>query len=64
MCPETQVFSDIRDHNPSLGVFCPGEPHQRSPNAPEFEVWSQEETEWQEQGARKAAWMLVKSVLN
>ena len=24
----------IRDQNPSLGYFCPGEPHQRSPNAP------------------------------
>ena len=26
----------IRDQNPSLGYFCPGEPHQRSPNAPKF----------------------------
>ena len=26
----------IRDQNPSLGFFCPGEPHQRSPNAPKF----------------------------
>ena len=24
----------IRDQNPSLGHVCPGEPHQRSPNAP------------------------------
>ena len=24
----------IRDQNPSLGMICPGEPHQRSPNAP------------------------------
>ena len=23
-----------RDQNPSLGMICPGEPHQRSPNAP------------------------------
>ena len=46
----------IRDQNPSLGFFCPGEPHQRSPNAPKFEDRSQEETEWQEQGAREAAW--------
>ena len=23
----------IRDQNPSLGMICPGEPHQRSPNA-------------------------------
>ena len=53
----------IRDQNPSLGLICPGEPHQRSPNAPKFEDRSQEETEWQEQGAREAAWKLAKSVL-
>ena len=53
----------IRDQNPSLGYFCPGEPHQRSPNAPKFEDRSQEETEWQERGAREAAWKLAKSVL-
>ena len=46
----------IRDQSPSLGYICPGEPHQRSPNAPKFEDRSQEETEWQEQGAREAAW--------
>ena len=46
----------IRDQNPSLGYICPGEPHQRSANAPKFEDRSQEETEWQEQGAREAAW--------
>ena len=54
----------IRDPNPSLGYICPGEPHQRSPNAPKFEDRSQEETGWQEQGAREAAWKLAKSVLN
>ena len=54
----------IRDQNPSLGYICPGEPHQRSPNAPKFEDRSQEETEWQEQGAREAAWKLAKSVTN
>ena len=27
----------IRDKNPSLGYICPGEPHERSPNAPKFE---------------------------
>ena len=53
----------IRDQNPSLGYFCPGEPHERSPNAPKFEDRSQEETEWQEQGAREAEWKLAKSVL-
>ena len=55
--------ADIRDQNPSLGMICPGEPHQRNPNAPKFEDRSQEETEWQEQGAREAAWRLAKSVL-
>ena len=53
----------IRDQNPSLGYICPGEPHERSPNAPKFEDHSQEETEWQEQGAREAAWKLAKRVL-
>ena len=53
----------IRHQNPSLGYICPGEPHKRSPNAPKFEDRSQEETEWQEQGAREAAWKLAKNVL-
>ena len=53
----------IRDQNPSLGFFCPSEPPQRSPNAPKFEDRSQEETEWQGQGAREAAWKLAKNVL-
>ena len=34
----------------------------RHPNAPKFEDGCQEETEWQEQGAREAAWKLAKSV--
>ena len=51
----------IRDQNPSLGYICPD---QRSPNAPKFEDRSQEETEWQEQGAREAARKLSKNVLN
>ena len=51
--------ADNRDQNPSLGLICPGEPHQRSPNAPKFEDGSQEETEWQEQGAREVAWRLA-----
>ena len=51
----------IRDQNTSIGSICPGEPHQRSPNAPKFEDRSQD-TEWQEQGAREAAWKLAKSV--
>ena len=54
--------TEIRDQNPSLGYICPGEPHERSPNAPKFEDRSQEETEWQEQGAREAAWKLAKNV--
>ena len=52
-----------RDQNPSLRCICPGEPHERSPNAPKFEDRSQEETEWQEQGAREAARKLAKRVL-
>ena len=55
--------ADIRDQNPSLGMICPGEPHQRNPNAPKDEDRSQEETEWQEQGSREAVWRLAKSVL-
>ena len=35
----------IQDKNPSLGYICPGERHERSPNAPKFEARSQEETE-------------------
>ena len=54
----------IRDQNPSLGYICPGEPHERSPNAPKFEDRSQEETEWQEQGACEAAWKLAKNQFN
>ena len=38
----------IRDQNPSLGYIFPGDPHERSPNAPQFEDRSQEETAWQE----------------
>ena len=52
----------IRDQNPSPGYICPGAPHERGPNAPKFEDRSQEETEWQEQGAREAAWKLAKNV--
>ena len=44
-------------------IFAQGEPHERSPNAPKFEDRFQEETEWQEQGAREAAWKLAKNVL-
>ena len=55
--------ANIRDQNPSLGLICPCDPHQRNPNAPKFEDRSQEETEWQEQGAREAAWKLAKNVL-
>ena len=46
--------ANIRDQKPSLGVICPGDPHQRNPNAPKFEDRSQEETEWQERCAREA----------
>ena len=50
--------ADIRDQNPSLGMICPGDPHQRNRNARKFEDRSQEETEWQERCAREAAWRL------
>ena len=50
----------VRDKNPSLGYICPGEPHQRSPNAPKFEDRLRRR-QWQEQGAREAAWKLAKS---
>ena len=55
--------ADIRDQNPSLGMICPGDPHQRNSNAPKFEDQSQEETERQERCAREAAWKLAKSIL-
>ena len=48
--------ANIRDQNPSLAMICPGDPHQRNPNAPKFEDRSQEETEWQERCTREAAW--------
>ena len=54
----------IRDQNPSLGMICPGDSHQRNPNAPKFVDRSQEETEWQERWAREAAWRLTKINLN
>ena len=55
--------ANIGDQNPSLGLICPGDPHQRNPNAPKFEGLSQEETEWQERWAREEAWRLAKSIL-
>ena len=56
-------YAKIRDQNPSLGMICPGDPHQRNRNAPTFEDRSQEETEWQERWAREAAWKLAKNIL-
>ena len=55
--------ANIRDQNPSFGMICPGDPHQRNPNAPKFEDRSQEEREWQERCAREAAWKLAKNIL-
>ena len=43
-------------------MICPGDSHQRNPSAPKFEDRPQEETEWQEQGAREAAWRLAKNI--
>ena len=54
--------TQIRDQNLSVGCICSGEHHQRISNTPKFEDRSQEETEWQEQGAREAAWKLAKNV--
>ena len=55
--------ADIRDQNPSLGMTCPGDPHQRNPDAPKFEDRSQEETEGQERCDREADWRLAKNIL-
>ena len=54
--------ANSRDQNPSLGMICPGDPHQRNPNAPKFEDRSQEETEWQERCARETSWRLAKDI--
>ena len=54
---------NIRDKNQSLGMICPGDPHQRNPNAPKFEDRSQDETEWQERWALEVAWRLAKNIL-
>ena len=43
-------------------MICPGDPHQRNPNAPKFEDRSQQETEWQERCARGDAWRMAKSI--
>ena len=55
--------ANIRDQKPSLGMVCPGDPHQRNPNAPKFEDRSQEETEWEERCAREAVWKQAKNIL-
>ena len=55
--------ANIRDQNSSLGMICPGDPHQLNSKAPIFEDRSQEETEGQERCAREAAWRLAKSIL-
>ena len=55
--------ANIRDQKPSLGMICPGDPHQRNPNAPKFEDRSQEETERQERYAREAAWKMARCIL-
>ena len=54
----------IRDQNPSFGYICPGDPHERNPNAPKFEDRPQEDAEWQEQGALEAAWKLAKNIMH
>ena len=43
-----------------FGMICPGVNHiSVTPMLQKFEDRSQEETEWQEQGAREAPWKLV-----
>ena len=37
--------ANIEDQNPSLGMICTDDPHQRNSNAPKYEDRSQEETE-------------------
>ena len=56
----TTRHTKIRDQNPSLGMICPGDPHQRNPNTPN--IWgsvSGRDGEWQERCAREAAWRLA-----
>ena len=55
--------ANIRDQNPSLGMICPGDPHQCNPNAPKFEDLSQEVTERQDRDAREAAWKMARCIL-
>ena len=55
--------ADTRGENPSLGMICPADPHQRKPNAPKFDDLSQEEKEWKERCAREAAGRLAKNIL-
>ena len=55
--------ANIRDQKPSLVVLCPGDPHQRNPNAPKFEDRSQEESERQERYASEAAWKMARCIL-
>ena len=52
----------IRDQNPSLGYICPGEPHERSPNAPNLRIVHAKRQSGNELGAREAAWKLAKNV--
>ena len=55
--------ANIRDQNASLEIICPGDPHQRNPNAPKFQDRSQEVMDWQERCAREAARRLAKNIL-
>ena len=55
--------TQIRDQILRSDIFARVSLMSVAPNAPKFEDRSQEETEWQEQGAREAAWKLAKRVL-
>ena len=53
----------IRDQNPSLGYICPGEPLMSvAPTLQNLRIGLRRR-QWQEQGAREAAWKLAKNVL-
>ena len=47
--------ANIREPNPSLGMICPGDPHQHNPNSPKFDDPSQKETECLKLKENKAA---------
>ena len=49
---QSDVHADIQDQNLSFGMICPGELHQRNPNAFQSLRIGLRKREWQEKGAR------------